>query len=113
MPDYTEGKIYKILNSIYGGIHVGPTIKTLSQRMTQHRLAVMRGESCNIYKRMHELGAGHFYIEPIEHYSCNDVYGLRAREGHFIRQFGTLNKQLAGQFNKYMTLLNNISTTIT
>ena len=53
---------------------------------------------------MHESGADHFYIELIGNYLCNDVYELRAREGHFIRQLGTLNKQVAGQFGKSDTL---------
>ena len=53
---------------------------------------------------MHELGAYHFYIELIEHYSCNDVYELRAREGKCIRQLGTLNKQIAGQFGRFDTV---------
>ena len=53
---------------------------------------------------MHELGAEHVYIELIEYDSCNDVYELRAREGHFIRQLGTLNKQIAGQFGKSDTV---------
>ena len=34
---------------------------------------------------MHELGVGIFYIELIENHPCNDIYELRAREGHFIR----------------------------
>ena len=53
---------------------------------------------------MHELGAEHVYIELIEYDSCNDVYELRAREGHFIRQLGTLNKQIAGITKQFDTL---------
>ena len=45
---------------------------------------------------MHKLDVDNFYIELIEHYSCNDIYELRAREGQIIRQMGTLNKQIAG-----------------
>ena len=37
MPDYSKGKIYKILNNIDNEIYVGSTIKTLSQRMACHR----------------------------------------------------------------------------
>ena len=44
MPDYSKGNIYKILNSIDDETYVGSTIKTLSQRMAQHRLAVKRGK---------------------------------------------------------------------
>ena len=50
-----------------------------------------------IYKHMNELGVENFYIELIENFPCNDIYELRAREGHFIREIGTLNKQIAGR----------------
>ena len=41
---------------------------------------------------MHELD-----VELIENYPCNDVYELRAREGYYIRETGTLNKNVAGR----------------
>ena len=41
---------------------------------------------------MNEVGVENLYIELIENFPCNDVYELRAREGHHIRQIGTLNK---------------------
>ena len=78
MPDYSKGNICNTSNSIDDDIYVGSTIKTLSQRMAQHRLAVKRGNIVN-YINMRELGAEHCYIELFEHYSCNDVYELRAR----------------------------------
>ena len=104
MPDYSKGKIYKILNHIDDKIYVGSTIKTLSQRMAQHRSCVNGLRQSTLYKHMHEIGIENFYIELIENYSCNDIYELRAREGHFIRQIGTLNKQIAGITNQFDTL---------
>ena len=49
---------------------------------------------------MHDLGVFNFYVELIEHFSCNDTYELGAREGYFIREYGTLNKQIAGRTPK-------------
>ena len=46
---------------------------------------------------MHELDVENFDIELIENYPCNDVYELRAREGYYIREIGTLNKYVAGR----------------
>ena len=92
MPDYQNGKIYKILNKIDGEIYVGSTVNTLSQRMTQHRSEVKRSTKKKLFNHMNELGVNNFYIELIENFPCNDVYELRAREGHFIREIGTLNK---------------------
>ena len=49
---------------------------------------------------MNELGVENFYIELIENYPCNDVYELRSREGYYIREIGTLNKNVAGRTRK-------------
>ena len=49
---------------------------------------------------MHELGVSNFYIELLENYTCNYIYELRAREGHFIREHGTLNHTTAGRTPK-------------
>ena len=46
---------------------------------------------------MHELAVENFYIELIENYPCNGVDELRAREGYYIREIGTLNTNVAGR----------------
>ena len=46
---------------------------------------------------MNEYGFGKFFIEIIEEYPCNSRLGLFAREGHWIRERGTLNKQIQGR----------------
>ena len=97
MPDYQNGKIYKILNNIDGEIYVGSTIETLGQRMAKHRGSMKQRPHYKLYKHMHELNVENFYIELIENYPCNDVYELRAREGYYIREIGTLNKNVAGR----------------
>ena len=100
MTDYSKGKIYKILNTIDGTMYVGSTVETLGQRMTKHRYSMKTKQHCVLYNHMHELGVTHFYIELIENFPCNDVYELKAREGHYIRQFGTLNMLIAGRTYK-------------
>ena len=103
MPDYSKGKIYKILNNIDDEIYVGSTVETLSMRMGKHRYDMKRQPHYKLYKHMHELGVENFYIELIENCPCNDIYELRAREGYFIREIGTLNKQIAGRtFKEYL-----------
>ena len=44
MPDYSKGKIYKMLNTIDYEIYVGSTIETLGQRMAKHRSFVKKRE---------------------------------------------------------------------
>ena len=92
MPDYSKGKMYKVLTYIDDEIYVGSTIGTLGQRMAKHRGSIKRNPHNKLYNHMNELGVNNFYIELIENFPCNDVYELRAREGHFIREIGTLNK---------------------
>ena len=73
MPDYQNGKIYKILNNIDGEIYVGSTIETLGQRMAKHRSEAKRTQN-KFYNHMNELGVENLYIELIENFPCNDVY---------------------------------------
>ena len=49
---------------------------------------------------MDELGIDKFYIELVDDYPCNDKLELLAREGYWIKQIGTLNKQIQGRTKK-------------
>ena len=100
MPDYSKGKIYKILNNIDNEVYVGSTIETLGKRMGKHRHGMTIQPHLKLYEHMNELGVDNFYIELIENFPCNDIYELRAREGHFIREIGTLNKVVSGRTAK-------------
>ena len=100
MPDYKNGRIYKILNSIDDEIYVGSTTASLSRRMGKHR----SDHRCNekkqkykIYTHMTKVGADNFYIELIEAYPCNSKEELDAKEGQWIRQIGTLNTIINGR----------------
>ena len=46
---------------------------------------------------MKKDGVVPFYIELIEGYPCENWERLREREGHSIREFGTLNKKVEGR----------------
>ena len=105
--DYKNGKIYQILNNINDEVYVGSTIQPLSKRFHCHK-ADSKVRDCNIHKLIREIGEDKFYIELIESYPCNSREELRAREGHHIRERGTLNMNIAGrtfkmyyQDNKY------------
>ena len=100
MADYSKGKTYKVLNTIDDNMYVGSTVETLGQRMANHRYSMKAQPHYVLYKNMHEMGVKHFYIELIENFPCNDIYELKAREGHYIRQIGTLNMLTAGRTHK-------------
>ena len=94
---YQKGKIYKIGNSVNNEIYVGSTYNTLSKRMCHHRSEAKLGRSYKLYDLMNELGVEHFRIELIENYPCKSKEELNAKEGHWIRQIGTLNTIIAGR----------------
>ena len=103
MPDYSNAKIYKLLNSVDADVYVGSTTTPLSHRMGKHRSDC----KCNaikqkykLYVHMTKIGVDNFYIELLENYPCSNKEELTAREGRFIREIGTLNKKIEGRTEK-------------
>ena len=95
--DYTNGKIYAIYNYFDPSlIYVGSTCQSLSKRLSKHRREVnsKKSQTIPLYIKMREFGKEHFYIELLEEYPCNNNEQLRAREGHYIRERGTLNGRI-------------------
>ena len=97
--DFNKGKIYKITNDYNDEIYIGSTCDTLNRRFSCHKRD-FKSEQCKnrpLYKLMNEIGFERFRIELIEEYTCQDKYQLRQREGHFIRELGTLNILITGR----------------
>ena len=100
MPNYQEGKIYKIYNTINDDIYIGSTSQKLCERMRQHRNDYKSSPRFNmlIYKAIREHGVENFYIELIDKYPCNDKDELRKTEGEYMRELKpSLNTQIAGR----------------
>ena len=97
--DYSKAKIYKIVNDIDDDIYIGATCQALSKRMAEHRKSMKskRDNHIKLYKKMNEIGVEHFKILLIEETPCENVEQLRAIEGDYIRELGTLNSQIAGR----------------
>lgn len=98
--DYANGKIYCIRNHVNDEVYVGSTCTKLCKRMVNHRGAMKRYCDRPLYKLMSELGVEHFYIELVEECPCDNKEQLLKREGHYIREMGTLNKLIAGREKK-------------
>ena len=95
MPDYQNGKIYKLVNDENDDIYYGSTsaIK-LSKRFGDHKRS---------YKR-YLNGKGHFYtsfnilkypsckIILVEDFPCKSKYELEARERYYIEKYKCVNK---------------------
>ena len=102
MVDYSKSKIYQILNDVDDDVYIGSTCQPLSKRMAHHRCCMTRDECKKylVYQHMREVGIEHFYIELIKEVPCENKEQLRAIEGQYIRQYGTLNKNIAGRTKK-------------
>ena len=94
------GNIYKVLNHIGDNIHVGSTCSSLSKRMHDHERKSHAGKHTRLYNHMERLGTQQFYIGLIENYSCSCKDELRAKEGEWIREVGTLNQRIVGRGNE-------------
>ena len=99
MNRYSQGKIYKIWNTVDSEIYVGSTCKnTLAERMAQHRSNFKLGVQYKLYQHMRTVGVDNFHIELIQSYPCNSKDELCAREGYWIRQLNaSLNVCVAGR----------------
>ena len=103
MPNYQEGKIYKIYNTINDDIYVGSTSLKLCERMRDHRRTIKhhRKQHLPLYNAFREHGIDNFFIELIEKYPCNDVEELRQKEGEYIINMKpTLNTRVPGRSDK-------------
>ena len=100
--DYNNAKIYKITNDFNDDVYVGSTCDTLVKRFSKHKGDSRDSNKQNrpFYKLINEIGFERFRIQLVEDYPCEDKYQLRQREGHFIRQIGTLNKRIEGRTRK-------------
>ena len=93
------GKIYKITNNIDSDIYIGSTINSLQLRFAVHVLTARYTKSKNrlLYKKMNLLGVENFKIELVDEITCTDKQDLKALEGYYILQLGTLNHNVAGR----------------
>ena len=96
MPDYKQGKIYKIVCNVTGSVYIGSTIQSLSMRLTGHRKNYKRfkgGKSscCTSYQIIEQ---GNYDIVLIENCPCESKDELHRRERHFIESLKCVNKQL-------------------
>ena len=105
MPDYKEGKIYKIWDTTFSSCYVGSTCETLSKRMTRHRdkyKQYLQGRYPFItsFRLFNEFGCENCKIELLEPFPCNSRAELEAREGHHIRNTECVNRIQCGRTSK-------------
>ena len=88
MPDYSNGKIYKIVCNITNKIYIGSTTVSLSQRLAHHRAHCKKISSFEILK------GGNFSIFLVEDFPCERREQLLKREREVIEQMDCVNKNI-------------------
>ena len=92
--DYSQAKIYKITNDFNTDIWIGSTCDTLVKKFSVHKADAIRNlrKDCILHNHIREYGFDRFRIQLIEDFPCEDLYQLRQRQGHYIRELKAINK---------------------
>jgi hypothetical protein len=94
MPDYQNGKIYKLYSPSKNLVYFGSTVQTLSQRLGGH----IRDNNNCMSKLV--LECDDYKMELVEEYPCNNKQQLAKKEGEYIKNNECVNKCVAGRGNK-------------
>lgn len=108
MPNYQNGKIYKIVpNSEHAPNeqYIGSTTKRIVQRLERHREnygLYQQGQYCNVtvFRLFEKYGMENCTIELVELFPCDSKNALETREGYHIRNNSCVNKLIAGRTRK-------------
>ena len=93
MPDYTKGKIYKLISSQTKDVYIGSTTTTLYLRFMYH---INNNKSTGDCSSKELLKFDDCRIELIEDYPCDSHLELREREQYFMDLLdNVINKQRA------------------
>lgn len=109
MPDYQQGKIYKITS---GNLtYIGSTCRTLEQRLKSHQSEYKQwkaGKRSHIYS-YDVLDTGSYIITLIETYPCNSKNDLLSRERFYIETSICINKNIPLRTTKEWYEINRLS----
>ena len=94
MPDYKNGKIYKLWSPMGNEIYIGSTTQPLYRRKNGHKIN-MNCSSKILFENYDDVR-----IELIEYFPCNNKQELDKKEGEYIRTFDCVNRYIAGRTAK-------------
>lgn len=100
MVQYSDGKIYKIIDNTNGSLYIGSTAEpTLARRLAKHRSAYKSflnsdGKNSNL-RSFQILRSGDFKIVLIEDYPCETRDQLLSREQYWMDKTQCVNHQNA------------------
>ena len=87
MPNFSKGKIYKLVSNKSSDVYIGSCLIELSRRLSAHKAP---SNEC-VSKRMFVDNAV-ITIVLIEDYACENKNQLKARELHYITTINCINK---------------------
>ena len=95
MTNYSNGKIYKIINSVDRKIYIGSTTVSLSTRLAKHKNDAKRRPR-PVHRHLNTIGWDTVRIVLLENVTCFNKEQLIQREQHYIDLLKpSLNKQSA------------------
>lgn len=101
MPNYSNGKIYKLVNNVNNLIYIGSTINKLRVRFAGHKVpSKINNRKSKLYELMREIGKYNFKIILIENFSCNSKEELNSREQYWIDKLNPELNMLGAIFNE-------------
>ena len=92
MPDYSNGKIYRIICNNTGNMYIGSTCCALSRRLAQHKSDYNKGK--NEVASFDIIKEGNYQIVLIENVPCNNKEELERRERFYIENMNCVNKRV-------------------
>ena len=99
MNKYQNGSIYKIVDNLSDMVYYGSTIKTLPDRISNHKghylSYLYKGK--NWCSSFYILMSNDYEIILIEKYPCNSKKELTDREAYYIKNNSCIKKQIPGQ----------------
>tara|TARA_R110002096_G_scaffold89147_1_gene203159 strand:- start:15 stop:524 length:510 start_codon:yes stop_codon:yes gene_type:complete len=95
MPDYQNGKIYKLWSPEGDEIYIGSTTQSLARRKSRHKSQTDGCKSKILFEKYTDVR-----IELLEEVSCDNKEQLAKKEGEYIRNNHCVNKCVAGRTNK-------------
>jgi len=99
MPNFKNGKIYKIQSIIGNCVYYGSTTKkNLSDRFSGHKYCYKRNQKA--YTSSKVLQYDDAKIILVEAYPCNNKSELTSRECYYIKNNECVNKQIPGRTDK-------------
>ena len=98
MPNFANGKIYKLWSPQGDDIYIGSTVSSLAKRKGQHKSKYNNG--INVSSKILFEKYDDVRIELIEEFPCENKMELNKREGYYIRTLECVNKRIAGRTQK-------------